>query len=115
MNEQNGWLRRSSLAAAVTLICSGRALAEHALRNPTTTPQVSGTTNRLQAVSPVDEKVVWASGINGTYVVTTDGGATWRAAVVPGAETLQFRDVQGVSEKIAYLQAAGTGTNSRIY
>ena|SRR5438105_1756349 len=115
MNEQNRWLRRSSLAAAVTLICSGPVLAEHALRNPTTTPQLSGTTNRLQAVSPVDERVVWASGINGTYVVTTDGGATWRAAVVPGAETLQFRDVQGVSEKIAYLLAAGPGTNSRIY
>jgi len=47
--------------------------------------------------------------------VTTDGGATWRAGVVPGAETLQFRDVQAVSEGVAYLLAAGQGSNSRIY
>jgi photosystem II stability/assembly factor-like uncharacterized protein len=59
--------------------------------------------------------VVWASGLGGTYTVTTDGGNTWHAGVVPGAETLQFRDVQGVSDKIAYLMASGTGTDSRIY
>jgi photosystem II stability/assembly factor-like uncharacterized protein len=82
---------------------------------PTLTPQQSGTTNRLQAVSPVDHKVVWASGLGGTYALTTDGGATWRARVVPGAEELQFRDVHGVSESVAYLMAAGVGPASRIY
>ncbi len=82
---------------------------------PTLTPQQSGTTNRLQAVSPVNSRVVWASGVGGTYVLTTDGGATWKAGVVPGAEALQFRDVEGVSEKVAYLLAAGVGTDSRIY
>ena len=51
---------------------------------PTLTPQRSGTTNRLQAVSPVSARVVWASGVGGTFTVTTDGGATWRAGVVPG-------------------------------
>jgi photosystem II stability/assembly factor-like uncharacterized protein len=82
---------------------------------PTVTPQVSGTTNRLQAVSPVNASVVWASGVNGTFVVTTDGGDTWQAGVVPGAEALQFRDVEGVSDRVAYLMAAGSGTDSRIY
>lgn len=82
---------------------------------PTLTPQVSGTTNRLQAVSPVNSQVVWASGVAGTYVLTTDGGSTWKVGVVPGAEALQFRDVEGVSEKVAYLMAAGVGTDSRIY
>jgi len=106
------WLHRSSLAAVAALCCWGQAAASP---RPTTTPQVSGTTSRLQAVSPVDKNVVWASGVNGTYVVTTNGGATWRAGVVPGAETLRFRDVQGVSERIAYLLAAGTGSDSRIY
>jgi photosystem II stability/assembly factor-like uncharacterized protein len=51
----------------------------------------------------------------GTYTVTTDGGATWHANVVPGAEQLQFRDVEGVSARTAYLLSAGTGTDSRIY
>ncbi len=83
---------------------------------PTLTPQNSGTTEGLIAVSPVNSRVVWASGRGGTFVVTTDGGATWKAAVVPGAEVLQFRDVQGVSEKVAYLQSIGSNpTDFRIY
>ena len=70
----------------------------------------------LIAVSPVNSRVVWASGAGGTYVVTTDGGDTWKAAVVPGAENLQFRDVYGVSDKVAYLMSIGSNTTDfRIY
>jgi photosystem II stability/assembly factor-like uncharacterized protein len=85
---------------------------------PKLTPQNSGTTQLLIAVSPVNSRVVWAAGTGGTYVVTTDGGETWKAAVVPGAEKLQFRDVQGVSDKVAYLLSvpSTTGTTDfRIY
>jgi photosystem II stability/assembly factor-like uncharacterized protein len=85
------------------------------LHQPTLTPQTSGTMQGLIAVSPVNSRVVWASGRGGTFVVTTDGGQTWRAGVVPGAEALQFRDVQGVSDKVAYLLSIGNGTDSRIY
>jgi len=84
-------------------------------QQPTVTPQSSGTTQGLIAVSPVNSRVVWASGRGGTFVVTTDGGQTWRAGVVAGAETLQFRDVQGVSDKVAYLLSIGNGSDSRIY
>ena len=49
-------------------------------------------------------------------MVTTDGGNTWKAGVVPGAENLQFRDVQGVSDKVAYLMSIGNNTTDfRIY
>jgi photosystem II stability/assembly factor-like uncharacterized protein len=82
---------------------------------PTVTSQASGTTNRLQAVSAVNDLIVWASGVGGTYVRTTDGGRTWQAAVVPGAEGLEFRDVEAISDQAAYLLSAGTGTDSRIY
>jgi photosystem II stability/assembly factor-like uncharacterized protein len=83
---------------------------------PKLTPQTSGTTQKLIAVSPVNSQVVWASGTGGTYVVTTNGGATWKAAVVPGAENLQFRDVQGISDKVAYLMSIGNNTTDfRIY
>src|SRR5438270_6845944 len=82
---------------------------------PTFTPQNSGTSATLIGLSPVNSKVVWASGTGGTFVVTTDGGKHWRAGIVPGAETLQFRDVQGISDKVAYLLSIGTGTDSRIY
>jgi photosystem II stability/assembly factor-like uncharacterized protein len=87
-------------------------------RHPTLTPQNSGTTNGLIAVSPVNPQVVWASGRAGTFVVTTDGGNTWKAGVVPGAELLQFRDVEGLSAKVAYLQSIGVSgdpTDFRIY
>jgi photosystem II stability/assembly factor-like uncharacterized protein len=63
----------------------------------------------------VNSQVVWASGVGGTWVKTTDGGRSWQAGTVAGAESLQFRDVQGVSENVAYLLSAGTGTDSRIY
>jgi photosystem II stability/assembly factor-like uncharacterized protein len=59
--------------------------------------------------------VVWASGIDGTWALTTDGGETWVSHVVAGAETLQFRDVEGVSDKVAYLLSSGVGTDSLIY
>ena len=82
---------------------------------PTLTPQVSGTTQRFFSVSPVNDRVVWASAAGGTFALTTDGGDTWVSRVVPGAEGLEFRDVQGVTEKIAYLLSAGEGSNNRIY
>jgi photosystem II stability/assembly factor-like uncharacterized protein len=117
----------TGVVAATTLCCSDTAAptraaaprtalaASLAAAAPTLTPQQSGTTNRLQAISPVSPRVAWASGVGGTYVLTTDGGTTWRAGVVPGAEGLQFRDVEGVSETVAYLMSSGSGTASRIY
>lgn len=97
---------------------SAAASSEEALKasaSPRLTPQTSGTTNGLIGISAVSARLVWASGRNGTFAVTTNGGATWRTGVVAGAEALQFRDVEGVSEKVAYLLSIGTGTDSRIY
>src|SRR5215813_2921399 len=76
----------------------------------------SGTTQGLIAVSPVNPRVVWASGRGGTFLLTTDGGNTWKAGVAPGAELLEFRDVQGTSEKVAYrLSIDSNPTDFRIY
>ena len=66
----------------------------------------------LCVVSP---KVVWASGTKGTYARTADAGKTWSVATVPGAETLDFRDVKAFGETTAYLLSAGPGEDSRIY
>jgi len=77
--------------------------------------QKSGTTARLRGLSVVDENVVWASGTNGTFVRTVDGGAHWQPSVVPGAEALDFRDVHGVNANTAYLLSIGEGEKSRIY
>src|SRR5262245_16162556 len=56
-----------------------------------------------------------ASGGDGVYLKTTDGGATWRAATVPGAEALDFRDVEAFDSDTAYLLSIGEGERSRIY
>ena len=88
------------------------------VRQPTLTPQDSGTINGLIAVWPVNPRVVWACGRSGTFTVTTDGGETWNASVVPGAEALEFRDVQGFSASVAYLMSisvSGVPTEFRIY
>ena len=101
------------IAASATI---GFAQEPWKVHQPKLTPQKSGTTQLLIAVSPVNSRVVWAAGTGGTYVVTTDGGETWKAGVVPGAETLQFRDVHGVSDKVAYLMSIGNNiTDFRIY
>lgn len=91
------------------------AAAQLSAQTPTVEQQKPATSARLQAVSTPSAKVVWASGTQGTYVVTTDGGATWRAGVVPGADSLEFRDVHGFDGKRAVLLAAGPGDKSRIY
>jgi photosystem II stability/assembly factor-like uncharacterized protein len=112
-------MSKRSVALSLMALCAlgtvGLAEGHSKPHRPTLTPQVSGTTQGLIAVSPVDSRVVWASGRGGTFVVTTNGGQTWRAGVVPGAEALQFRDVQGVSDKVAYLLSIGSGTDSRVY
>ena len=110
-------LKRSVVVALSALFAfASLSFAEGRVHQPKLTPQNSGTTQGLIAVSPVNSRVVWASGRGGTFVKTTDGGATWQASVVPGAETLEFRDVQGVSEKIAYLSSIGNNpTDFRIY
>jgi photosystem II stability/assembly factor-like uncharacterized protein len=75
----------------------------------------SGVTASLRGVSAVNDRVVWASGSGGTYLLTKDGGVTWRAAIVPGAETLDFRGVHALNASSAYLLASGPGEKSRIY
>jgi photosystem II stability/assembly factor-like uncharacterized protein len=77
--------------------------------------QPSGTTASLRGLDAVSPQVVWASGTKGTYLVTTDGGSYWRAGTVPGAESLDFRDVEAFDANSAYLLASGTGAASRLY
>src|SRR5690606_38415267 len=104
-----------ALAAAA---CGGRSVppVERAPEvRPTITVQESGTDVLLQAVSPVDERVVWVSGHRGTFLRTLDGGETWHVGTVPGADSLQFRDVHAVDKDTAYLLSAGPGDLSRIY
>jgi len=111
-------LKRSHTAVLTLAFACATVTAQQLspIHQPTLTPQNSGTTNGLISVWPVNPQVVWACGRNGTFTVTTDGGQTWTANVVPGAETLQFRDVQAFSADVAYLMSIGANqTDFRIY
>ena len=85
------------------------------MKGQTWTPQTSNTTASLRGVSAVSAKVVWASGTKGTFVITTDGGTTWKAATVPGAADLDFRAVHAFDDQTAVLLSIGSGEKSRIY
>src|SRR5262249_14066142 len=66
-------------------------------------PQTSGTTASFRGIHAVSAQTVWVSGTGGTYLITMDGGATWRAGKVPGAERLDFRAVWAFDDKTAYV------------
>jgi len=119
-----GWIAAAALAVlgcgsgepATTESVASQQEALHSGAAPKLTPQTSGTTAGLIGISAVNAQVAWASGRFGTFAVTTDGGKTWRAGVVPGAEALQFRDVEAVSARIAYLLSVPSDViGSRIY
>lgn len=77
--------------------------------------QASGVSVRLRGVSAVSARVAWASGADGTILRTVDGGATWQRRPVPGAEALDFRDIDAFDERVAYALSIGPGDASRIY
>jgi photosystem II stability/assembly factor-like uncharacterized protein len=84
----------------------------------TYTLETSNTSENLRGVAVLSHHVAWASGTHGTYLRTTDLGnrhGLWQAAQVPGAESLDFRDVEAFSAQLAYLLSAGPGDRSRIY
>ena len=81
----------------------------------TWTLEPSGTSASLRGISVVNRDVAWASGTGGTWVRTVDGGATWTAGVVPGAEALDFRGIQASSAQAAIVMSSGKGKQSTIW
>lgn len=77
--------------------------------------QRSGTGSRLRGLSVVSPDVAWASGAGGTVLRTVDGGRVWQRLTVPGADGLDFRDVDAMSATTAYVLSIGNGADSRIY
>src|SRR5215210_3137097 len=100
--------KTTTLITLLLFICGAQARAQWVA-------QSSGTSVRLRGVSAVSRRVAWASGASGTYARTVDGGRTWRAAQVPGAAELDFRDVDAFDADTAYLLAIGEDERSRIY
>lgn len=98
------------LATAAAVLLVPLTLADAAW-----TPQITGVRARLRGISAVNDKVAWASGTDGTVLRTVDGGEQWTQVHVPGAQQLDFRDVDAISDKVAYILSIGNGEASRIY
>ncbi|HEX2640913.1 MAG TPA: hypothetical protein VHL50_10095 [Pyrinomonadaceae bacterium] len=73
------------------------------------------TSAAFRGLSVVSDKVVWASGTGGTVIQTNDGGKTWNVFTVPGAEKLDFRDIEAFDADTAFVLSIGSGDSSRIY
>ena len=85
--------------------------------------QTSGIDTNLRGVSIAEfagpdqapVPVVWASGSNGVILQSKDMGKTWQRLRVPGGETLDFRSIQALDARTAYVMSSGDGDKSRIY
>lgn len=100
---------------SATSVAAQEAEKSSAYEAPRIEALVSPVTVRLRGLSAVDEKIAWASGREGTVLRTTDAGKTWSVFKVPGAEKLDFRDVEGFSADEAVILSIGPGEDSRVY
>jgi photosystem II stability/assembly factor-like uncharacterized protein len=101
-------MRRIPRAALLLALCASLASAQWQ-------PQKIDTDADFRGLCVVSPAVVWVSGTKGTYGRTTDAGKSWHVGTVPGAEKLDFRDVEAFGDATAYLLSAGPGDESRIY
>jgi len=92
-------------AAVLLLLPAFAARGQSPAPAPVWTVQKSGTDASLRGISAVDGSVAWASGSNGTVLRTLDGGKTWSRKPVPGADGLDFRDIQAFSADSAIVLA----------
>lgn len=76
--------------------------------------QAVATEADFRGLAVMNAKTAWVSGTQGTVGRTTDG-TTWEVVRVPGAETLDFRDVEAFNSTTAVVLSIGPGDASRIY
>src|SRR5687767_3839545 len=96
------------------LLVLGYSLFAVVVAQGTWTPLPSGVNVTFRGISAVNADVVWVSGSRGTVLRTLDGGATWQNVSPSGHATRDFRDVEGVDARTAYILSIGNGDASRI-
>jgi imidazolonepropionase-like amidohydrolase/photosystem II stability/assembly factor-like uncharacterized protein len=99
----------------IRLVMKGGSVVRKTGSQATWTTQSSGVTVRLRGISAVNENVAWASGAAGTIVRTADGGATWQRLPAPTSDRLDFRDIDAIDDRTAYVLSIGNGPASRIF
>lgn len=61
----------------------------------------------LRGLSPVSAQICWASGSDGTWLKTTDGGMSWEHGVIAGLDSVDFRSIQAFDANTAVAASAG--------
>jgi len=62
-----------------------------------------GTKTSLRGLSPVSDRVIWASGSSGYVGLSVDGGRNWNWKQVKGYEKTEFRDIEAFDDKTAVI------------
>ena len=75
----------------------------------------SGTDARFRGLAAVSRRTAWVAGTKGTVLRTRDGGRSWRNVSPPGAEGLEFRDIEAFGARRAVVLAIGEGEASRVF
>lgn len=73
----------------------------------------TGSEASIRALCVVNENIVWAGGSGGQYLLTANGGNTWKTGIVEGAETDDFRSIYAWGPSRA--QVFGTSSPGRGY
>jgi hypothetical protein len=71
----------------------------------------SGTKTSIRGLSVVSDKIIWASGSNGTIAKSIDGGKTWQWITVKNFEKRDFRDIEAFDKNIAIIIAIAEPAN----
>ena len=95
--------------------CAAPGEPKLSIESPTWERQYDDSTSFFIGIHAVDENIVWAAGSAGRVVRSIDGGASWKTMFVPGADSVQFRDVHAFGPDVAFTLSIGNGTDSRIY
>lgn len=67
----------------------------------------------FRGLSAVNEQVAWASGSGGTVLRTINGGETWLDVSIPGADSIQFRDIEAFNANTAIVM--GIASPAKFY
>lgn len=97
------------------MICACTSVKMPLQQPPVIQIQQSGSNASFRGIAVKNEKEAWVCGTNGTVLKTTDGGKYWQKIQVPGADSLDFRDMELLNEHTILLMSAGTGKSSQIH
>ncbi len=73
------------------------------------------TTAGFRGLSVVSDKVVWASGTDGTVIRTVDAGKTWSVMTVAGAGKLDFRGIHAFDANSAVIISSGPAEKGQAH